>query len=211
MRHDKPHEEAKLTRRLYRQYEDEHDAWMHEASEDLEFYNGQHWTPEQREVLLERGQKPVTIETTYQLVEQAVAMLTANNPSFRATARESSDVSYADLIADLQQWIWQSSDGKRKLKAVVRDYYVRGLGYLYAYVDGNRDFGKGEVTIKDLDPFTVYPDPNSTHPLFDDAAHILVRRELTAEQIRARWPEAPLDAVQETTGLHASAERVLRR
>jgi len=37
MRHDKPHEEAKLTRRLYRQYEDEHDAWVHEASEDLEF------------------------------------------------------------------------------------------------------------------------------------------------------------------------------
>jgi hypothetical protein len=192
-------DEAKLTRRLFREYEDQHDEWVQKASEDLEFFNGQHWTDEQKETLLERGQKPVTIETTYQLVEQAVAMLTANDPSFRATARESSDVSYAKMIADLQQWIWQTSDGNRKLKAVTRDYYVRGLGFMYAYVDPDRDMGKGEVVLKDLDPFDVYVDPNSTHPLFDDAAHILVRRILTAEQIRARWPEAPLGDVQEMT------------
>jgi len=198
--HRDPHDEAKLTRRLYDEYRDHHHAWVEDASEDLEFYNGQHWTDEQREVLQERGQKAVEIETTYQLVEQAVAMLTANNPQFRATARENSDVSYADLIADLQQWMWKQSDGSRKLKAVTRDYYVRGLGYLYAYVDPNLDRGKGEVVMKDLDPFTVLPDPNATHPLLDDAAHVLVRRVLTAEQIRSRWPQAPLQDVQETTG-----------
>jgi hypothetical protein len=194
-----PHDEAKLTRRLYEEYRDHHHEWVEDASEDLEFYNGQHWTDDQREVLQERGQKAVEIETTYQLVEQAVAMLTANNPSFRATARESSDVSYADLIADLQQWMWKQSDGARKLKAVTRDYYVRGLGYMCAYVDPNMDRGKGEVMLKDLDPFTVLPDPNAKHPLLDDAAHVLVRRVLTAEQIRARWPNAPLQDVQETT------------
>jgi len=200
-------DEAHLTRRLYRAYRAEHDAWVEEASEDLEFYNGAHWTDEQRETLLDRGQKPVQIQTTYQLVEQAVAMLTSQNPSFRATARENSDVSYADLVSDLQQWIWQTSDAQRSFKAAVRDYYVRGLGYMYAHVDPNKDYGKGEVLLDDLDPFTVLPDPNATHPLFDDAAHILVRRIMTAEQIRARWPEAPLDRATQRTAHSNGVQR----
>lgn len=194
--HKDPSEEARLSNRLYEQYRSEMASWAEEAGEDKEFYNGSHWTDRQIEVLTERQQNPVEINATYQLVEQAISMLTSRRPSFRATAREDSDVAYAETVSHLMQWIWQQSKGQARAKKAIRDYYVRGLGYLYTYVDPNADVGKGEVQVRDLDPFEVYVDPNSTDPLFDDAAHIIVRRLMSAEQIKALWPDAPLDQVQ---------------
>jgi len=202
-----PSEEALLSRRIYDAYSGEQSEWAAEAAADLEFYNGAHWTDEQIRALKERQQKPVEINVTYQLVQQAVAMLTSRNPSFRATGREDSDQSYATMISHLQQWIWQQSNGNARAKQTIRDYYTRGLGFLYAYVDPNADYGKGEVRVQDLDPFDVFVDPHASDPLFDDAAHIIVRRLMTAEQIRGLWPTAPLEHVNEHTGANPGYQR----
>lgn len=191
-------QEGRLSRDLYEHYSASQSEWAEEAGEDLEFYQGVHWTDKQKADLLERGQNPISIQTTYQLVEQAVAMLTTRNPAFRATAREDGDQAYAGVVSDLLQWIWQQSDGQHQLKTSVRDYYVQSRGVLYPYVDPNKDHGKGDVCITTLDPKDVFPDPNAKDPLWDDAAHVLVRRVLTAEQITKRWPEAPLEKAKES-------------
>lgn len=193
----KHRDEVDKSKNLFQSYQSSQAMWSRQASEDAEFYSGVHWTEEQIEELLERAQMPMSINTTYQVVNQAVAMLTHDNPSFRAVGREDSDRRTGHVVSDVLQYIWQNSRGKSRLKPTIRDYYVKGRGVMMAMPNMNGDMGKGEVEITDLDPQEVYPDPNSTDPLWDDAAHILVKRNFTKEQVGQMWPDANLENVQQ--------------
>lgn len=181
----------------YRNYQLAQSDWTDRASEDLEFFNGLHWTKQQRDTLESRGQQASVVEVMYQIVDQAVAMMTAKDPRYSATARDNSDRPWASFVADLLQWIWQKSDGNQEAKRAIQDYYVMSRGVLVAYIDPNADFGKGDVRFVSVDPRDVYPDPNSMHPLFDDASSIIIRRLYTEEQIRQRWGNIDLSNVAE--------------
>lgn len=192
--------EATVSKRIYREYSSAQQKWAKQASDALKLYNGVHWTAEQKAVLDERGQSATAVQATYQLVDQAVGMLSANNPRFNAAAREDSDVKDAAFVRQLLQWGWQVSRGKERYKTSLQDYYVQGRGVLYLYVDPNDDYGKGEVKFIDLDPKEVFPDPNSRDRLWDDAAHVIVRRILTGEQININWPHFDLTNVKQEDG-----------
>lgn len=190
---------SKIARRNQDWYEQASAAqrkWSNQAAKNLEYYFGAHWTSEQKKILLERGQTPVAIQAMYQVVEQAVGILTANSPSFRTTAREDSDRKVAFMWSDLLQWMWQQSRGAWRLTDVVRDCYVQGRGVAAVYPDWDGDFGKGEVVWKDLDPKEVYPDPRSTDPLWDDAAYVLTRRLMTLHQVRDTWGDEVAEEVR---------------
>ena len=172
--------------------------WNVQASGDLDFYNGIHWTDEQKEKLAARRQDPSTIEVMYQIVDQAVSMLTARNPRYSGTARESSDREWAHVASSVMQWIWQESDGSMKAAEAIRDYYVMGRGALLAYIDPDGDYGRGEVRFDSIDPRDVYPDPNSKHPLLDDAQDIVIRRLFTESVIKQRYGNIDLTGVPKT-------------
>lgn len=198
MAHDSTHfnEEARENENLYLEASSEQQEWAQNAAENLDYYSGNHWTAEQRSALLERGQQPIAIQTIYQVVEQAIGMLSANRPGFRAVAREDSDSKTATMISDLFQWMWQQSKGQQRFTNILRDNYVQGRGVAYAYIDWDADFGKGEVKFMDLDPKEVFPDPRSTDPLLDDAAFIIVRRLFTFSQMREMWGEEKAEEVR---------------
>lgn len=194
---------------LFESYQSSQATWSKQASEDAEFYSGVHWTEEQIEELLERAQMPMSINTTYQVVEQAVGMLTHDHPSFRAVGREDSDRRTGQVASDVLQYIWQNSRGQSRLKPAIRDYYVKGRGVMMAFPDMDADMGRGEVEITDLDPQQVFPDPNSTDPLWDDAAHIIVKRQFTKEHVGQNWPDVDLSNVKsEETHTHGSTGAV---
>lgn len=183
-----PDEEVEYSLELARHYESSQDDWSTQATKCEEFLHNVMLTKKQADELEKRGQSPLPINVVWPAVEQAVAMLTTNHPSFQVTAREDSDVKTAKVMSDVLAWVWQQSSGNEKLKAACYDYYVKGRGCLQAYIDPDGDFGKGEVVITDVDPLDVYPDPNSKDRLWRDAAHVLIITTRTAEQIENLWP-----------------------
>lgn len=188
-----PSEAAQLNLELFQQYETAQDDWALEATECEEFLHNVHLTEDQAEELEKRGQSPLPVNVVWPAVEQAVAMLTTNKPSYRVTAREDSDVKTAKVMSDMLSWVWEQSSGNEKLKTAIYDYMVKGRGVLQAYVDPNGDFGKGEVCIRDVDPLDVFPDPNSKDRLWRDAAHVLVSSVRTREELENLWPDiAPI-------------------
>ena len=64
-----------------------------------------------------------------------------------------------------------------------------GLGYLYAYVDNESDFGRGDVKFTSVNPFRVYVPPTSRDRFFDDADSIILSTILTEEQVLRLYPE----------------------
>ena len=63
------------------------------------------------------------------------------------------------------------------------------MGYLYAYIDPEADYGRGEVKYTYLDPFRVYVDPSSRHRYADDASGIILSTILTEDQLLNMYPQ----------------------
>jgi len=173
---------------LWQTYSEKRETWAQHAQEDREFRLGKQWTEEQRVKLESRGQAPIVVNRIHPAVESAKAMITSNRPSFRVSPREDSDNQTAQAMNGLLQYVWQISEGESKLRTVVDDYYVTGLGGMLVYQDPMADMGKGEVKIKDIDSLDIYIDPNSRDKFCDDAENIIISRLFTKEQAKKMEP-----------------------
>ena len=112
--------------------------------------------------------------------------------------REDSDSDLANIWKVILEYIWNISDGNEIFKQVVHDYAVTGLGYFYAYVDREADYGRGEVKFTYVDPFRVVVDPNARSRYFDDATGMMLSTIFTKFQLLDLYPQ--LSEVNEENG-----------
>ncbi len=181
--------EVQLTQDLLSDYSSARQNWIKQAVEDNEFRNGKQWTDDQVTALRKRAQEPLVVNVVYSAVEQAKAMLTANNPKFQSTARENSDAKVGRMFSDLMAYVWDSSNGNVELKQSIDDYYVMGMGAMMAYIDPEADFGAGEVKVQAINPLELFIDPSSKDPFCRDAAHIIVGKIVSETQLVSMYPE----------------------
>jgi len=163
--------------------------WAKQATEDNEFRNGLQWKDEHVKTLRERAQEPVVVNVVHSAVEQAKAMLTDNSPRFQSTGRENSDTKTGRIFSDIMAWIWDNSSANTVLKQVIDDYYVKGMGVMYAYYDPNADYGKGEIILKSVNPHDLYIDPASKDPFCQDSAHLIIAKKHMRSQLLLEYPD----------------------
>lgn len=178
-----------ITEEAFRSYSDVRTVWAEAAQDDRRFRLGEQWTEEELARLQARNQAPIVVNRVHPAVEAAKAMLTANRPSFRVSPREDSDNETAQAINGLLQYIWQVNDSDTMMRQVIDDYYVTGLGAVLVYVDPTKDFGRGEVCLKDIDPLTVYIDPRSRDRFGDDAEHIIISYLVSKASLLKSYPQ----------------------
>jgi len=200
--------EVQFTHDLLSEYSSARENWAKQAVEDNEFRNGKQWTKEQSDALRNKAQEPIVVNVIFSAVEQAKALLTANKPRFQSTARETSDTEVGRLFSDLMSYVWDNSNGNVELKQAIDDYYVKGMGVMMAYTDPDKDFGRGEVCLKSLDPLEVYFDPSSKDPFCRDSGHILVAKLMSQNQLIQYYPEyeEQIKKVQETSHINITSE-----
>ncbi len=200
--------EVQFTHDLLSQYSSSRENWAKQAVEDNEFRNGKQWTKEQSNALRDKAQEPIVVNVIFSAVEQAKALLTANKPRFQSTARETSDTEVGRIFSDLMSYVWDNSNGNVELKQAIDDYYVKGMGVMMAYTDPDKDFGRGEVCLKSLDPLEVYFDPSSKDPFCRDSGHILVAKLMSENQLIQFYPEyeEQIKNSQETSHINITSE-----
>jgi len=177
------------TQALFKSYSNKRELWAQQAQEDAEFRLGRQWSAEQQRILLERGQAPLVVNRIHPAVEAAKALLTSGKPQFRVSPREDSDNKVAQVFNGLLEYMWYISDGTQALRNCIDDYYTMGMGAMMVYIDPLKDYGRGEVCIKDVDPLDVYVDPNSRDRLAEDAENIIISRMFTKEQAQYMYPQ----------------------
>ena len=190
---------AEQNQELFRDWSDARQDWDTEARKDIDFYLGNHFTSDESDELQARNQADVPMDRVSSAVEKFKAVLTSRPPAFTITPREDSDVQVASVWRTIISYIWQISDGDSQMKQAIHDYATTGLGYLYAYVDRESDFGKGDVKFTYLDPFRVYVSPSSRNRWYDDSDGIIISTILTGEQVINLYPELD-DIVDPITG-----------
>jgi hypothetical protein len=182
-------DEVQETQELLTEYNNLREIWAVKFQESLEFRAGAQWTEDERDVLESRGQAPIVVNRIHPIVETAKSLLTYNSPEFRSTAREDSDRDTAKVFSDLFAWMWDQSSGNEELKKIIDDYYVGGMGVMHVYQDPMADLGKGEVSLKSINPLDVFIDPNSKDVYARDAANILLVKYITDEQAAQLYPD----------------------
>jgi GNAT superfamily N-acetyltransferase len=173
--------------------------WDTQAREDIDFYLGNHYTSNEANVLAERNQSNTPIDRIYSAIEQFKAIMTSKPPKFSAVPREDSDNKLASVWKTILEYVWDISDGDEVFKQVVHDYAVTGLGYFYAYIDREADYGRGEVKFTYVDPFRIVVDPNSRNKWFDDSAGMMLSTILTKAQLLNLYPQLS-EVVDEESG-----------
>jgi len=189
--------EILITERLMKQYDtSDRENWVTNALEDDQFRNGVQWKNQHIVELERRLQVPIVVNVIQPAIDQGISMLTANNPSFQATAREDSDVDTANLYSDIMSWIWYISDGNVELKQVIDDMYVRGMGAMIVYIDPNADKGAGEVMVKAINPLDLRLPPSCQNRFARDAESIIIPTVESRANLILRHPDkqAEIDA-----------------
>jgi len=190
---------AKQNDDLYRQWRDARSEWDTEARKDIDFYLGNHFTNDESDELAQRNQADIPMDRVSSAIEKFKAVLTSRAPAFTIVPREDSDVQVANLWRTIMGYIWQNSDGDWQMKQAIQDYAVTGMGYMYAYIDRESDFGRGDVKFTYLDPFRVYASPSSRDRWFSDSDGLILSTILTGEQVVNLYPELN-DSVDPATG-----------
>jgi len=180
---------AKRIRELFREWADARKDWETAAREDIDFYLGNHFSASELDTLSERNQTSVAIDRLYSAIEQFKAIITSKPPKFSAVGREDSDNRLANVWKVILEYVWDLSNGDEEFKQAVHDYAVTGLGYLYAYLDKEADYGRGEIKFQSIYPFRVAVDPNARHRYFDDASGIAVSTVFSKFQLIDLYPQ----------------------
>lgn len=186
---------AIYVKELYDRWSDARKEWEDHAREDIDFYLGNHFSEEEAQALAERNQSNIPLDRIYSAIEQFKAIITSKPPKFSAMPREDSDSDLASVWRTILDYIWNISDGNEVFKQTIHDYSVTGLGYFYAYVDREADYGRGEVKFTYVDPFRVVIDPNARSRYFDDATGMMLSTIFTKFQLLDLYPQ--LAEVQE--------------
>ena len=190
---------ASYNEELYRQWRDSRSEWDTEARKDIDFYLGNHFTQDESDELSQRNQADIPMDRVSAAIEKFKAVLTSRPPAFTITPREDSDVQVASLWRSILGYVWEKSDGDWQMKQAIQDYATTGMGYLYAYIDSESDFGRGDVKFTYVDPFRVYASPSSRNRWFSDSDGIILSTILTGEQAVNLYPELD-DKVDPETG-----------
>tara|TARA_Y100000310_G_scaffold84285_1_gene81073 strand:- start:3047 stop:5086 length:2040 start_codon:yes stop_codon:yes gene_type:complete len=180
---------ADLNQQIFRQYRDARQDWDGEARTDLDFYFGNHFTNEEQEYLSSVNQSDVPMDRIGPAIDKLKSMITARSPAFTCVPREDSDVKLTKVWRTILGYCWEISDTNMHLKQAIHDYTTTGLGYLYAYLDTESDFGKGDIKITSVDPFRVYVAPSSRDRWFNDSDNIVISTILTGQQLVNLYPE----------------------
>ena len=163
--------------------------WDTEARDSVDFFLCNHYTLEESDALRAVGQGDFVIDRVYAAIEKLKSLLTSRSPKYSAVGREDSDSRISNVWRTILEYIWDISDGDVQFKQAVHDYATAGMGYFYAYIDPEADYGRGEVKFTYLDPFRVYVDPASRHRYADDASGIIMSTILTEDQLLNMYPQ----------------------
>ena len=185
-------------RELWRRWHDARKEWENHAREDIDFYLGNHFSESEASELESRNQSNLPLDRLYSAIEQFKAIITSKPPKFSAIPREDSDSDLASVWKTILEYVWNISDGNEIFKQTIHDYAVTGLGYFYAYVDREADYGRGEVKFTYVDPFRVVVDPNARSKYFDDASGMMLSTIYTKFQLLDLYPQ--LGEVNEENG-----------
>lgn len=129
------------------------------------------------------------------IVASCVAWLTDQRPQFELTATAAPFNAYSgffeNIAMDMKTAVnaaWQTYLYERVVERCAWDAYQYDIGVFKTFWNPALADGMGDLDIRRLDPFTLYPDPAGT--TWDDCNYFIEARSISLQELDRRFPGA---------------------
>jgi len=162
---------------------------MEKQLKDFEFALGKQWDDDDVDKLAKAGVAALTINKIQPNIFLISGIERQNRTKARAFPEGSEDGVVADIASGLLANVEKRSQTKYKLSETFEDGCICGEGYIEPYIDYTWDLLNGEMKVKKLNPFNVFPDPDGTEYDLSDAEFVIkFTPALSKKQIEKLFP-----------------------
>jgi hypothetical protein len=115
-----------------------------------------------------------------------------------ATAGEKFTAHMQKLAGDLEAILETAAtlnSWSKEILLVLWDAAQFGAGILKSTWDAGLDEGLGNVSMRRVDAWSIFPDPNATS--IEDMQYIFEVKKMTMDEMERRWPEANVQAIRD--------------
>jgi len=163
---------------------------MEKQLRDFEFALGQQWDDADVSKLAKAGVAALTINKIQPNLFLISGIERQNRSKAKAFPEGSEDGVKADIASGLLANVEKRSESKYKLSEMFEDGCIGGEGYVEPYIDYTWDLLNGEMKIKKLNPFNVFPDPDGTEYDLSDCEYVVkLTPDLNKNQIYKLFPD----------------------
>lgn len=154
-------------------------AWQKECMSNRMFYEGEQYSPEEKEILAARGQYDIVINKIRKAIKGMVGLVSSSIPKYKLVAIGDHDDKKAALGNKILDWCWENSGGLYTYASAVKSSLIDNMSYLHVILSKNN-----RVKFVKLGFDEVLVDPQSRHPLFDDAEMIIIRKYVPISYVK---------------------------
>jgi hypothetical protein len=162
-------------------YKPYHDMW----EENYKYFNGVQWENRERP----KGSKKITANLLYNLVMSSVAHMTTQRPIVRFLPIVKGASRDAEFFNNLLPILWEELHITTTLRNMLQQATLCQSSFAQRYYDPDANNYLGGYKVKDLDPFTCYPDIDCKYDLQEDCNWFIRAEEVSIVKLMSYWPE----------------------
>lgn len=159
-----------------------------EAKTDLEYYEGEQWTDEEKAVLQERGQPVLTLNFIKPTIDVVIGLETRVRTDIRVLPRGMQDQALADLMSAAIKFELDMNEAEYVFRQAFEDMVKCGLGWVCVEPSFWRN--NTEVYLESVPYDEILIDPMARQYDLTDARYLIRRKWIDIEQALQLFPEA---------------------
>lgn len=168
-------------------------SWFEHSNYAYKFYEGDHWTKDEKAVLKERNQPDIVYNEIEPIVERIVGQYKRQQMTIAFSGRNAPvDTDLSESLSDVLRFIDQDNEYPFEETDVVVDGLVSGVGVMECGVETG-PLGKPRIFTQYEDPYAIFPDPYCRR--FDwnsprgGARYVFRSKWMALEDAQATWPK----------------------
>ena len=163
------------------------EPWRRGNEQCFAYYDGEQWTPEEREEIEERGQQSTVLNTIRPTIDMVCAQEVERRCDIQVVGREESDCNSADLLTALLKHVFDECNFEYYHSTGFKEALIGGRSWLEAKVKTD-ERGKDLVEVEHVPWENVYLDPYSRKPDASDARFIIKVKWVDRDVLKALFP-----------------------
>lgn len=205
VRDDAPKGESLGTlKKWFDAYQDAKHDEMAEQQQARRYYHGAQWTDDERRILNERNQPPVTTNRISLKIDGIVGVVERLRQDPKAQARHQAFAAGAEIGTAAVREVLDANAWERLSSEVAQDLAIDGLGGLERDVEPDTD-GQLNSVLRRVAPETFFYDPRSVRPDFSDARYMGVYKWMDLDAAIEMMPERENDLKEAVEGTSMDA------
>ena len=163
-----------------------------EMRRNYDYRAGQQWDESDRQKLADEGRPCITFNYTSRIINAILGFELQNRQEVRFIPRETSDAPVNELLSEAAKWVRDNCDAEDEESDAYADTITCGVGWTETRLDIESD-PEGEIVISRLDPFCVYPDPDSKKQNYADAKFIAYCQRLDRDTFKSMFGDTDIE------------------